>query len=89
MASLFPREGLAGAVLEKHLSVKAAAQCSGYNGQYLRRLLRGGRVEGIKIGQVWLIELASLEQHLRRGQTVKDRRHGPRGLVADGRKVTT
>ncbi len=89
MVSLFPQDKPTGFVLEKHLSVKAASEHFGYNGQYLRRLLRGGRVEGVKIGQVWLIKLASLEQHRRRGQTVKDRRHGPRGLTADGRKVTT
>ncbi len=40
MASLSPHEGLAGAVLEKHLSVRAAAKYSGYNEQYLRHLLR-------------------------------------------------
>jgi excisionase family DNA binding protein len=70
-------------VLEKHISVKAAAECSGYNTQYLRRLLRTGRLDGTKIGQVWLIRLASLETYLRSGQLVGDRRHGPRKIVAD------
>lgn len=70
MVSFFPHDRPTGFVLERHLSVKAASKHFGYNGQYLRRLLRGGRVEGVKIGQVWLIELASLEQHLRRGQAV-------------------
>lgn len=37
-------------------SVKAAAEYSGCNEQYLRRLLRAGRLEGVKIGQVWLIK---------------------------------
>ena len=46
-------------VVEKHISVKAAAEFSGYSIQYLRRLLRNDRLEGIKIGQVWLIKLAS------------------------------
>jgi excisionase family DNA binding protein len=71
-----------GVVLEKHLSVRAAAEMSGYNEQYLRRLLRAGRLQGVKIGQVWLIRLASLEAHLRKGQTVQDRRFGPQGVVA-------
>ncbi len=79
----FPREGLAGAVLEEHLSVKAAAEYSGYNGQYLRRLLRAGRLEGIRIGQVWLIKLASLEAHLRNGRLSQDQRYGPQGVAAD------
>ena len=86
MASLFPREGLAGVVLEKHLSAKAAAEYSGYNGQYLRRLLRTGRIQGVKIGQIWLIRLASLEAHLRKGQTVQDRRFGPQRTMAETRE---
>jgi excisionase family DNA binding protein len=73
-------------VLEKHVSVKAAAECSGYSVQYLRRLLRQDRLEGVKIGQVWLINLASLEAYLRSGQMVLDRRHGPRKLAPDNGK---
>ena len=65
-------------VLEKHISVKAAAECSGYSIQYLRRLLRDGRLEGTKIGQVWLIEMASFNHHLRNGHMQRDRRYGPR-----------
>ena len=65
-------------VLEKHISVKAAAECSGYSIQYLRRLLRDGLLEGTKIGQVWLIEIASFDRYLRNGHMQRDRRHGPR-----------
>ena len=75
-----------GVVLERHLSVKAAAQYSGYNEQYLRRLLLAGRLKGIKIGQVWLIKLASLEAHLRKGQMAQDRRYGPQGVTAEASK---
>ena len=78
-----PHESLAGAVLEKHLSVKAAAEYSGYNTQYLRRLLRAGQLDGTRIGQVWLIKLASLEAHLRKGQLSQDQRYGPQRVAAD------
>ena len=60
-------------VLEKHVSVKAAAEFSAYNIQYLRRLLRAGQLEGLKIGQVWLVKLASLH------------RVGPQSLRVPGR----
>lgn len=83
MASLLRHDGLAGAVLEEHLSVRAAAAYSGYNTQYLRRLLRAGRLDGTRIGQVWLIKLASLEEHLRNGRLSQDRRYGPQGVTAD------
>jgi hypothetical protein len=71
-------------VLEKHVSVMAVAKFTCYNIQYLRRPLRTSRLEGIKIGQVWLISLVSLEAYLERGQMVRDRRYGPRKTVADG-----
>jgi excisionase family DNA binding protein len=86
MFSFNPHVGSPEVVLEKHISVKAAAEFSGYSVQYLRRLLRNGHLEGIKIGQVWLIKLASLETYLRNGQMVRDRRHGPRRAIARARK---
>jgi hypothetical protein len=73
-------------VFEKHISEKAAAECSGYSIQYLRRLLRSRTLEGVRIGQVWLITLASLEAYLRNGQMVGDRRHGPRRAIAESGK---
>lgn len=41
-------------VLNNLTSVKDAAECSGYNKQYLRRLLRDGRKTGMELGQIWL-----------------------------------
>jgi excisionase family DNA binding protein len=70
MFSFNPQTDSPEVVLEKHISVKAAAEFSGYSVQYLRRFLRAGRLEGIKIGQVWLISLASLEAYLTRGERV-------------------
>ena len=85
MDLIFPHDWADEVVLEKHISVKAAAEFSGYSIQYLRRLLRRGHLEGIKIGQVWLINLGSLDAYLRNGQMVRDRRHGPRGAIAEVR----
>jgi hypothetical protein len=83
MVSTLLHDGLTGFVLEQHLSVRAASQHFGYNEQYLRRLLRAGRLHGVKIGQVWLIKLNSLEAHLRRAQLSQDQRYGPQGVLAD------
>ena len=60
------------------MSVRAAAEYSGYNVQYLRRLLRFGELDGIKIGQVWLVRIASLDLYLERASGRDDRRLGPR-----------
>jgi len=52
------------------------AEVTGYNDQYLRRLLRAGRLDAIKIGQVWLVNLESLEAYLTSKVSSSDRRCG-------------
>jgi len=64
-------------VLNNHISVKAAANFSGYSYQYLRRLLRTGKLAGLKIGQVWLIEAAAFESYLEKAAEATDQRFGP------------
>ena len=67
-----------GILTEHHISVQAAAEVTGYNSQYLRRLLRAGKLAGIKIGQVWLIQMASLEKYFNRAEQTIDNRCGPK-----------
>jgi excisionase family DNA binding protein len=64
-------------VVNNHISVKAAAEFSGYSLQYLRRLLRSGKLEGVKIGQVWLIDKDTFEAYLKKANQSTDRRFGP------------
>jgi len=64
-------------VVTNHITVQAAAKYSGYSLQYLRRLLRCGKLVGLKIGQVWLIEKTALEEYLERSVQATDRRFGP------------
>jgi excisionase family DNA binding protein len=52
-------------VLNNHISVQVAAVYSGYSTQYLRRLLRSGKLEGVKIGQLWLVDKDALEAYLK------------------------
>jgi hypothetical protein len=63
-----------------YVSVKDACKLSGYKQQYLRRLLRQKKkkLSRKKIGQVWLIEVSSLENYLFSLSASKDRRCGPR-----------
>lgn len=58
-----------GFLTENYITVEAASRQTGYNIQYLRRLLRVGRLEGVKIGPVWLIKLNSLENYLGQFET--------------------
>ena len=64
-------------VLNNHISVQAAAKYSGYSLQYIRRLLRCGKLVGLKIGQVWLIEKNAFEAYLDMAVQATDRRFGP------------
>ena len=65
-------------VLNNCISVQAAAFYSGYSTQYLRRLLRTGKLEGIKIGQLWLVEKGVLDSYIELAQDATDQRFGPK-----------
>jgi hypothetical protein len=43
-------------VINNHITVQTAAEITGYNIQYIRRMLGSSVLEGIKISQVWLID---------------------------------
>jgi len=58
--------------------VQATATYSGYSLQYLRRLLRNGKLEGIKIGQTWLVGKGALDAHLNQAKNAGNHRYGPR-----------
>ena len=74
---VFSSTDLAGLVVERHLTVQAAAASSGYSPQYLRRLLRKKRLRGLKLGQQWLIDLESFTIYLAESEAAADRRYGP------------
>ena len=63
-------------VVNNHISVKAAAEISGYSLQYIRRLLRLEKLAGLKLGQVWLIEKSAFEDYLENVTQAADRRFG-------------
>ena len=65
-------------VFNNCVSVKAAALHSGYNMQYLRRLLRDGRMTSMKLGQTWLVDKYSFETYLENANHTKDKRFGPK-----------
>ncbi len=65
-------------VANNHISVRAAAQLSGYSLQYLRRLLRTSKLVGLKIGQIWLVDLESLLEYLNHALTEEDQRFNPK-----------
>jgi excisionase family DNA binding protein len=60
------------------ITVKDAASHSGYNLQYLRRMLRSGALSGIKIGQMWLIDKTMFEGYMQNAYQTADKQFGPK-----------
>ena len=50
-----PQQSNTGIFINQYITVQAVSDATGYNIQYLRRLLRSGALKGVKIGQMWLI----------------------------------
>jgi len=68
-------------IINNHISVQAAFEYSGYSLQYLRRLLRRGKLRGIKIGQIWLIEKDALDNYIEKARKLTDQRFGSSKMV--------
>ena len=62
---------------EEYISVKTAAKISGYNQQYLRRLLRENVFQSKRLGQMWLIDRHNLLEYLCKAKQSDDKRFGP------------
>lgn len=62
----------------EYISVRSATEFSGYNQQYLRRLLRKGVFRTKKIGQIWLINQRDFIKYLNRAKISTDNRFGPK-----------
>ena len=60
-----------------YITVRSAAEFSGYNQQNLRRLLRKGIFRTRKIGQIWLIDQRDFKDYLKEANHSKDKRFGP------------
>jgi len=76
----FSFKGLIPDVTKDYITVKTASLFSGYNEQYLRRLLREGIFKTRKIGQLWLIEQADFDKYLQEATKSADKRFGPQSV---------
>ena len=61
------------------ITIEQAARQSGYNEQYIRRLMRSGKINGVKVSRIWLVEADSLAEYLKavRSTQMDDARFGP------------
>ena len=59
-------------------SIKEASEKTGYNEEYLRRLIRQKKIEAVKVGPAYLIRVESLNRYIEEIQAADDARTGPR-----------
>jgi excisionase family DNA binding protein len=60
------------------ITTTEAAELSGYNVQYIRWLIRDGRVRAEKKGNSYWVSRKSLLAYIRAASESSDRRHGPK-----------
>lgn len=59
-------------------TVEEASEKTGYNQEYLRRLIRNKKIEAVKISRVFLIKRDSLLEYLKQTGSIEDGRYGPK-----------
>ena len=60
------------------LTIQQAAELSGYHAEYLRIIVREGKLTAHKFGPVWAISKEALMTFLKIAENSSDRRHGPK-----------
>jgi len=73
----FSVNGLNTEFIRNYITVKIASQWSGYNEQYIRRLLRNGFLKTKRIIHILLIEKTGFEKYLLETKKSSDKRFGP------------
>lgn len=66
--------------LADYITTEEAAEQSGYHVNYIRRLMRQGKITGRKAGLMWWVERESLRAYLAKVEEAGLRRFGPGGL---------
>lgn len=62
---------------ETWVSVSEAARMSGYDADYIRKLIRAGKVKARKVITVWQVDRASLSTYLKAAEKTGQKR-GPK-----------
>lgn len=63
---------------DEWLTIQQAAQLSGYHPEYLRIIVRAGKLDAHKFGSVWAINKKSLLSYLQAAEKSPDGRQGPK-----------
>lgn len=63
---------------EEWITTSEAAQITGYNEEYIRRLARKEKIKARKFGTIWQVHAASMLRYLSNAEKNDDKRSGPR-----------
>jgi len=61
------------------MTVKEAAEWSGYHPEYLRELIRSGKIAAVKKGGSWWVSRQSVGDYLEMAKSMDKESYGPRG----------
>ena len=70
--------------LADYITTEEAADLSGYHVNYIRRIMRQGKIKGRKAGIVWLIERPSLLEYLATVQALGTKKFTPDRFKNEG-----
>jgi excisionase family DNA binding protein len=59
---------------DKWLTVNEAAEQSGYNAEYIRELIRQGKIQARKFSIVWMVDRESFLAYLQKVQALGNKR---------------
>ena len=59
---------------DEWLTVHDAAKLSGYNPDYIRELIRQGRIKAQKFSIVWMVSRDSFSEYLKKAQAMGEKR---------------
>jgi excisionase family DNA binding protein len=60
------------------ITVNEAAEISGYNAEYLRRLIRAGKIDYRMFGFMYQVNKKSLLKYLKEAEKKSDKRYSPK-----------
>lgn len=60
------------------ITTTEAAKLTGYHPEYLRELIRQGKINGRKFGTIWQVDKRSLVAYVEAAEQSQDNRWGPK-----------
>lgn len=60
------------------VTIEEASRMTGYNKEYLRRLIRDGKIEAVRFGPAYAIKKDNLLDYIKNAKGSGDKREGPR-----------